>query len=50
MAKLNLYAASVTASFMILLTGAAAGEAEVLKQARPIFYSALSITGSLERL
>ena len=50
MAKLNLYAAGVTASFMILLTGAAAEEAELLKQARPIFYSALSITGSLERL
>jgi hypothetical protein len=49
MAKLHVYAAGVTAGFVILLTGAAAGEAEVLKQARPIFYSALSITGSLER-
>jgi hypothetical protein len=49
MAKLHLYAAGSTASVMILLTWAAAGEAEVLKQARLIFYSALSITGSVER-
>ena len=49
MAKLHVYAAGSTAGFMILLTWAATGEAEVLKQARPIFYSALSITGSLER-
>jgi hypothetical protein len=49
MAKLHVYAAGSTAGFMIRLTWAATGEAEVLKQARPIFYSALSITGSLER-
>jgi hypothetical protein len=49
MANLHVYAAGGTAGFMILLTWAAAGEAELLKQARPIFYSALSITGSLER-
>ena len=49
MAKLHVYATGGTANVMILLTWAAAGEAEVLKQARPIFYSALSITGSLER-
>jgi hypothetical protein len=49
MAKLHVYAAGSTAGFMILLTWVATGEAEVLKQARPIFYSALSTTGSLER-
>jgi hypothetical protein len=48
MAKLHVYAAGSTASVMILLTWAAAGEAEVMKQARPIFYSASSIIGSLE--
>jgi cytochrome c peroxidase len=37
MAKLYLYAAGVAASFMILLTGAAAEEAELLKQAQEIF-------------
>jgi cytochrome c peroxidase len=37
MAKIHLYAASVTACFMILLTGAAAEEAALLKQAQQIF-------------
>jgi cytochrome c peroxidase len=37
MAKLHLYAAGVTASFMILLTGAAADDAALLKQAQEIF-------------
>jgi cytochrome c peroxidase len=37
MAKLHLYAAGVTASFMILLTGAAADDAALLKLAQEIF-------------
>jgi hypothetical protein len=49
MAKLHVYAVGGMANVMILLTWAVVGEAEVLKQARPIFYGALSIPGSLER-
>jgi hypothetical protein len=36
MAKLHVYAAGSTAGVMILLTWAQAGEAEVLKKARPM--------------
>jgi cytochrome c peroxidase len=37
MAKLHLYAAGITVSFTVLLTGAAADEAALLKQAQEIF-------------
>jgi cytochrome c peroxidase len=37
MAKLHLNAAGITASFMVLLTGAAAEEADLLKRAQEIF-------------
>jgi len=37
MTKVHLYATGITASFMILLTGAAAEESDLLKQAQEIF-------------
>ena len=38
MAKLHLCAAGITASFMVLLSGVAAEEGDLLKQAQEIFH------------